>query len=89
MDRLVPLSGEFQRIGWDEATDLVATQLTRVRERFFEVPHPKRSEKHFSDPSRGSAAKRLNMFLRWMVRPAETGVDFGIWKQLRSAFNPP
>jgi len=56
--------------------------ITRVREHFFEVPHPKRSEKHFSDPSRGSAAKRLNMFLRWMVRPAETGVDFGIWKNL-------
>ncbi|MDX1332237.1 MAG: TIGR02757 family protein [Robiginitalea sp.] len=56
--------------------------ITRVREHFFEVPHPKRSEKHFSDPSRGSAAKRLNMFLRWMVRPAETGVDFGIWKGL-------
>ena len=56
--------------------------ITRVRAHFFELPHPKRSEKHFSDPSRGSAAKRINMFLRWMVRPADTGVDFGIWKEL-------
>ena len=56
--------------------------ITNVRARFFEIPHPKRSEKHFSDPSRGSAAKRINMFLRWMVRPADTGVDFGIWKGL-------
>lgn len=57
--------------------------ISRVRSHFFELPHPKRSEKHFSDPSRGSAAKRINMFLRWMVRPAETGVDFGLWKELK------
>ena len=56
--------------------------ITEVRRHFFEIPHPSRSEKHFSDPSRGSAAKRINMFLRWMVRPSETGVDFGIWKGL-------
>ncbi len=56
--------------------------ITRVRSLFFEIPHPPRTEKHFSDPARGSAAKRINMFLRWMVRPAETGVDFGIWKSL-------
>jgi uncharacterized protein (TIGR02757 family) len=59
--------------------------ITHVRAHFFELPHPKRSEKHFSDPSRGSAAKRINMFLRWMVRPADTGVDFGIWKGLEPA----
>ncbi len=57
--------------------------ISRVRSHFFEVPHPRRSEKHFSDPGRGSASKRINMFLRWMVRPAHTGVDFGIWKQLK------
>lgn len=59
--------------------------ITRVRGHFFEPPHSKRSEKHFSDPSRGSAAKRINMFLRWMVRPSDTGVDFGIWKGLEPA----
>ena len=62
--------------------DRLQDAITGVRAHFFEVPHPKRSEKHFSDPSRGSAAKRINMFLRWMVRPADTGVDFGIWKGL-------
>ena len=40
------------------------------------------TEKHVSDPLRGSAAKRLNMFLRWMVRPATNAVDFGIWGRL-------
>lgn len=46
---------------------------------FFELPHLKRTEKHVSDPLKGSAAKRINMFLRWMIRPATHGVDFGLW----------
>ena len=50
---------------------------------FFELSHLKRSQKHISDPINGSAAKRLNMFLRWMVRPSKNGVDFGIWKKIK------
>ena len=42
----------------------------------------KRTEKHVSDPLKGSAAKRLNMYLRWMVRSPKKNVDFGIWKKL-------
>lgn len=49
---------------------------------FFEIQHPQRTQKHISDPSRGSSAKRLNMYLRWMVRKDNTGVDFGIWNSL-------
>lgn len=49
---------------------------------FFELPHLKRTEKHVSDPQKNSAAKRINMFLRWMVRNDNCGVDFGIWKNL-------
>ena len=49
---------------------------------FFEIPHHKRTEKHVSDPLKNSAAKRINMFLRWMVRNDDTGVDFGLWKDL-------
>lgn len=52
---------------------------------FFEIPHAQRTQKHISDPLKGSAAKRLNMFLRWMVRNDKTGVDFGIWKSLTPA----
>lgn len=47
---------------------------------FFEIPHPTRTLKHVSDPIKGSASKRINMFLRWMVRDNKSGVDFGIWK---------
>ena len=49
---------------------------------FFEIPHLSRTKKHISDPLKGSAAKRINMFLRWMVRNDNTGVDFGIWKNM-------
>lgn len=53
---------------------------------FFEIPHPTRTTKHVSDPLKGSAAKRINMFLRWMVRQDQLGVDLGIWKNISSAY---
>ncbi len=56
--------------------------LTHFNKVFFSIPHPKRTEKHVSNPAAGSAAKRLNMFLRWMVRNDKRGVDFGIWKTI-------
>lgn len=49
---------------------------------FFEIDHLPRTQKHISDPLKNSAAKRINMFLRWMVRKDTTGVDFGIWPSL-------
>jgi uncharacterized protein (TIGR02757 family) len=49
---------------------------------FFELPHNHRTERHISDPYKGSAAKKLNMFLRWMIRKDDRGVDFGIWKSI-------
>jgi uncharacterized protein (TIGR02757 family) len=49
---------------------------------FFSITHKSRTTKHIADPMRGSSAKRINMFLRWMVRRDERGVDFGIWKSI-------
>ncbi len=49
---------------------------------FFELPHSCRTERHVADPYRGSAAKKTNMFLRWMVRKDSKGVDFGIWESI-------
>jgi uncharacterized protein (TIGR02757 family) len=43
---------------------------------------PKRTRKHIANPAKGSTCKRLNMFLRWMVRRDKQGVDFGIWKNI-------
>ncbi|MCS6990564.1 MAG: TIGR02757 family protein [Chitinophagales bacterium] len=50
---------------------------------FFSLPHPQRTRKHLPTPERGSACKRLNMFLRWMVRRDDQGIDFGIWKKIQ------
>ena len=55
------------------------TGITALKTLFFELPHPARTTKHLADPSTGSAAKRINMYLRWMVRKDPFGVDFGIW----------
>jgi len=52
---------------------------------FFEIEHQNRTQKHVSDPLSGSAAKRINMFLRWMVRNDNAGVDFGLWKSISPA----
>ncbi|MGB6269097.1 MAG: TIGR02757 family protein [Olleya sp.] len=52
---------------------------------FFEIEHLQRTHKHISDPFKNSAAKRINMFLRWMVRPNNTNVDLGVWKSLSPA----
>jgi len=51
---------------------------------FFSLPHaPARTVKHIATPDRKSTCKRLNMYLRWMVRNDNRGVDFGIWKKIK------
>lgn len=46
------------------------------------IDHPERTRKHIATPAKKSACKRLNMFLRWMVRSNAKGVDFGLWKNI-------
>lgn len=58
----------------------ILTRISNFKKTFFEIEHPLRTTKHVSDPLKGSSSKRLNMFLRWMVRNDRKGVDFGIWK---------
>ncbi|MCB0480330.1 MAG: TIGR02757 family protein [Flavobacteriales bacterium] len=62
--------------------DTIAEGISAFRTAFLETHHEKRSEKHLSNPLTGSATKRINMFLRWMVRQDNRGVDFGIWKSI-------
>jgi len=57
--------------------------LSHFRTIFFMVPHSRRSEKHLADVSGCAAGKRLNMFLRWMVRSDGRGVDFGLWNKIK------
>ncbi|MGJ8745747.1 TIGR02757 family protein [Polaribacter sp.] len=59
--------------------------IHHLKQVFFEVEHVQRTQKHISDPLKNSAAKRINMFLRWMVRNDNAGVDFGIWQSHKTA----
>lgn len=73
------LEGHFNRYQEDGSLQPAIHQLKRL---FFSIPHPERTRKHLPDPFTGSAAKRVNMYLRWMVRQDNRGVDFGIWKHI-------
>ena len=66
-------------------TDSLQNSIHYFKKTFFELPHETRAEKHLGDPLKNSAAKRINMFLRWMVRSSKSGVDFGIWKNLKKS----
>ena len=57
--------------------------IAEFKKRFFTSSHLPRTEKHLPDPMNGSSAKRFNMYLRWMVRQDNAGVDFGIWRKIK------
>ena len=75
---LEPLFDGFREQG-------AAVAIHRFREYFFRAIHMPRTRKHVADPLSGSSAKRINMFLRWMVRRDDRGVDFGLWKTIDTA----
>lgn len=62
--------------------DSMQKSISEFKKIFFETNHLNRTEKHLPDPLSGSAAKRINMYLRWMCRKDNNGVDFGIWKSI-------
>ncbi|HEX4886802.1 MAG TPA: TIGR02757 family protein [Luteibaculaceae bacterium] len=70
------LEGAFQHEG-----DL-GQKISSLRNHFMAVPHLSRSLKHIANPLKGSSAKRLCMYLRWMVRQPGIGCDFGIWSSM-------
>jgi len=59
--------------------------ISSFKDLFFSIPFPRRTQKHVADPLKNSSAKRINMFLRWMVRHDQRGVDFGLWRGLDPA----
>ena len=61
-------------------TESIKETITGLRTALLKSSHLTRSEKHLAAPEKGSAAKRINMFLRWMVRRDDKGVDFGLWE---------
>ncbi len=87
-DFIVALRGVYQKhgsLGGFFESSYATNQDMRVvlsefRREFFSCEHQPRCEKHLSSIDKGAACKRTNMFLRWMVRHDDRGVDFGLWR---------
>lgn len=60
-------------------------RIANFRSIFIQTEHELRSQKHLSNPLKNSACKRINMYLRWMVRGSKKEVDFGIWNSIKSS----
>lgn len=72
--------------GFNPEADTVEQALINFHKHFFSLEDaPQRTRKHIATPQRKSACKRINMFLRWMVRKDHAGVDFGIWESIKPA----
>jgi len=70
----------------DTDNEFARKALSIFYRRFFSLRNaPERTRKHIASPDRNSTCKRLNMYLRWMVRQDNNGVDFGIWKKISAA----
>ena len=77
--------GGLEVIFENSKDEFLQENINTFKQKFFEIEHEQRTQKHISDPLNNSAAKRINMFLRWMVRNDNAGVDFGIWKNVSPA----
>ena len=71
--------------GYNKTDSDLKQAIAHFRNTFFELEHPKRTQKHVADTAKNSAAKRINLFLRWMVRKDTKGVDFGLWNKIPAA----
>jgi uncharacterized protein (TIGR02757 family) len=83
------LKNIYQKYGGPEkifagyaTNDSLQPAIHEFKKIFYDSRHAYRTTKHISDPLKGSSAKRINMYLRWMVRKDKKGVDFGIWKSV-------
>ncbi len=68
-----------------KTSESIQPAIHQLKKEFFTVPHIERTRKHLPDPLTGSASKKINMYLRWMIRKDNAGVDFGIWKNISPA----
>jgi len=79
-------SAFFNNKAIHQLDNAVEVSLISFYHYFFSLPDvPSRTKKHIASPERNSTCKRLNMFLRWMVRKDNAGVDFGVWKKITPA----
>ena len=66
----------------NQTKDSLQPSIHHFKRILFEVEHNPHTKKHIPDPCIGSAAKKINMYLRWMIRKDNAGVDFGIWESI-------
>lgn len=87
LQRIYLNSGGLEKVFTDgyTANKSIKEAIGYFKNVFFGIEHLQRTRKHIPDPMNGSAAKRMNLFLRWMVRIDDKGVDFGIWKNISPA----
>lgn len=78
--------GGLESVFKNPTNNFLQQNISDFKRLFFEINHEQRTQKHISDPLNNSAAKRINMFLRWMVRIDNKGVDFGIWNSVSPAY---
>ena len=78
LQRIISEYGSLEN-AFDPGNGNIKSGIILFRNRFLGNDFPQRSAKHISDPAANSAAKRVNMFLRWMIRKDQRNVDFGIW----------
>lgn len=74
--------GGMEKLFAEHSGEFLHQSIHEFKKVFFDIPHLPRTQKHVSDPLKNSAAKRIHMYLRWMVRDNSTGVDFGLWKSI-------
>lgn len=92
-DFALPISGKRRTKNSSEVclnglleVNTIEGNLNYFRSYFFSLPDfPHRTKKHISSPLQNSTCKRINMFLRWMVRNDNCGVDFGIWNRINQS----
>ena len=92
LQRIYRQHGSMEEVfaaGLSRNKNSLAFGIHHFRNEFFTLKHASRTEKHVADPLRNSSAKRICMFLRWMVRKDKSGVDFGIWNTISAAWLQP
>ncbi|WKW45665.1 TIGR02757 family protein [Myroides sp. JBRI-B21084] len=77
--------GGLENVFSNNSEQNLQNRISHFKKLFFELEHQPRTTKHISDPQKGSSSKRINMYLRWLVRKDANGVDFGIWNNISPA----
>lgn len=85
LKNIYTVHGGLETVFSDKEAGDIQQRISAFKKVFFEIDHQQRTTKHISDPLKGSSSKRINMFLRWMCRKDQKGVDFGIWKNIAPA----